>query len=46
MPISKILLWLSFAFFVWACLATAGLPGEPWLIPGGLAAAVLSRLVG
>ena len=45
MPWNKFLLVVAAAFFVWAALSSTGLPGEPWLIPGGLAAWVLAILI-
>lgn len=42
---SKLLLLLATAFFIWAALVSAGLPREPWLIPGGLAAWVLAAVL-
>jgi hypothetical protein len=44
-PRNKILLCLAAAFFIWAALTSLGLPAEPWLIPGGLAAWTLSLLL-
>ena len=43
--IQKILLFLAAAFFTWAALSYVGLPREAWLVPGGLAAWVISLLV-
>ena len=43
--IQKILLFLAAAFFTWAALSSVGLPHEPWLVPGGLAAWVISMLI-
>ena len=43
--LQKILLFLAAAFFVWAALSSVGLPHEPWLVPGGLAAWVISLLI-
>lgn len=43
--LALLLLWLALAFFVWDCLRSAGVPGSAWLLPGGLAAAVLSVIV-
>jgi hypothetical protein len=37
---------LGAVFFVWACLRSAGVPGGAWLVPGGLAAWLLSALLG
>ena len=37
---------LGVVFFVWACLKSAGVPGGAWLVPGGLAAWLLSVLLG
>lgn len=42
---NKALLCVAAAFFIWDALTAAGLPGEPWLIPGGLAALALSLLI-
>ena len=42
---NKLLLFLAAAFFVWAALSSIGLPHEPWLVPGGLAAWVISLLI-
>lgn len=44
--LSRLLLWLAFAFFVWLCLKSAGVSAPAWLLPGGLAAWVLSEIVG
>lgn len=43
--VSNLLLWLAAAFFIWDCLTYAGIPHEPWLLPGGLAAWVLSLII-
>lgn len=43
--IAKILLFLAAAFFTWDALSYAGLPHEAWLVPGGLAAWVISLLI-
>ena len=43
--IQKILLFLAAAFFTWAALSSVGLPHEAWLVPGGLAAWVISLLI-
>jgi hypothetical protein len=37
---------LGVVFFVWAALKSAGVPGGAWLLPGGLAAWLLSVLLG
>lgn len=42
--VSKILLWLAAAFFIFDAITYLGLTHEPWLLPGGLAAWVLSVL--
>ena len=39
------LLLLGLAFFIWACLRSAGVPGGGWLIPGGLAAWLLAGIL-
>lgn len=36
---------LGLIFFVWACLKSAGVPGDAWLVPGGLAAWLLSAII-
>ena len=42
---NKLLKALATTFFVWAALTVAGLPGGwKWLVPGGLAAWVLSEI--
>lgn len=43
--LAKILMFLGAAFFTWAALTSVGLPHESWLIPGGLAAWVISLLI-
>lgn len=43
--IQRILQGLAAAFFIWAALSSVGLPHEAWLVPGGLAAWVLSVLI-
>ena len=43
--IQRILLFLAAAFFTWAALSAVGLPHESWLVPGGLAAWVISLLI-
>ena len=44
--VSRLLLWLALAFFVWKCLGSAGVYAPAWLLPGGLAAWVLSGILG
>ena len=43
--IARILLFLAAGFFTWAALSSVGLPHEAWLVPGGLAAWVISLLI-
>jgi hypothetical protein len=44
--VSRLLLWLALAFFIWLCLKSAGVSAPSWLLPGGLAAWVLSEILG
>jgi hypothetical protein len=44
--LGRLLMLLAAAFFIWACLGSAGVPTQPWLIPGGLAAWVLAGIIG
>ena len=44
--LARLLMLLALAFFIWACLGSAGLSAPAWLVPGGLAAWALSALVG
>lgn len=45
MPWNKFLLGAAAFFFIWAAASSAGLPHEAWLVPGGLAAWVISLLI-
>lgn len=44
--LGRLLMLLAAAFFIWAALRSAGIPGQSWLIPGGLAAWVLALAIG
>jgi hypothetical protein len=44
--IGRLLQLLAAAFFIWACLGSAGVSVPGWLIPGGLAAWVLAGIIG
>jgi len=44
--LARLLCLLAAAFFIWACLGSAGVTAPAWLVPGGLAAWVLAGIIG